>query len=59
MAPKPKRPDSSHQLLASILDQLACPACFSDLKLEETGLRCAGCKRVYPIIDGIPGLIAE
>ena len=51
-------PSSSHPSLASIVDQLACPACFSSLVLEETDLVCAGCGRVYPIVDGIPVLIA-
>jgi uncharacterized protein YbaR (Trm112 family) len=59
MAEDSRRPDPSHPLLAAILDQLACPVCFSDLKLEETILACAGCGRVYPIIDGIPVLIPE
>jgi uncharacterized protein YbaR (Trm112 family) len=53
-----KHPDPSHQLLGSILDQLACPACSASLALEETGLTCTGCGRVYPIVDGIPVLIA-
>jgi len=44
--------------LASILSQLACPACFSSLELNESELVCAGCGRVYPIVDGIPVLIS-
>ena len=40
-------------------EQLACPACFSALRLEETSRRVRGCGRVYPIVDGIPVLIAE
>lgn len=56
-----ERPDPSLriQLLASILDQIACPACFSALCLDATDLVCEGCGRIYPVIDGIPALIPE
>jgi uncharacterized protein len=46
-------------LLASVLDQLACPACFGDLHLDGPRLLCDGCGRIYPIVDGIPVLIVE
>jgi len=46
-------------LLASIVDQLACPACHAALHIEATVLQCTACGRVYPIIDGIPVLIPE
>ena len=44
-----------------VLERLACPVCFGGLRLDATGLRisCAGCLRVYPLVDGIPVLIAE
>jgi hypothetical protein len=44
---------------ATSIGQIACPACRGDLRLEEAALGCAGCGRVYPIVDGIPVLIAE
>jgi uncharacterized protein YbaR (Trm112 family) len=44
---------------ASILDQLACPACLGSLRLERDRLVCVGCRRAYPIVDGIPVLIAD
>jgi hypothetical protein len=46
---------------ASQLDRLACPACLGRLflSLDETRLECTGCRRAYPIVDGIPVLIAE
>ena len=44
---------------SSILDQLACPACMGDLRLDGERLVCAACGRGYPIVDGIPVLIAE
>lgn len=47
-----------------LLDILACPACKQDLTLiqyreEEHGLRCAQCKCVYPIRDGIPIMLID
>jgi hypothetical protein len=44
---------------ATMVGQLACPACQGDLSLEEAGLRCTSCGRVYPIVNGVPVLIAE
>lgn len=41
-----------------ILEQLACPACRGGLLLVGPALKCAGCGRAYPVIDGIPVLIA-
>jgi uncharacterized protein YbaR (Trm112 family) len=42
----------------SVLTQLACPACLGELRLEAGKLVCAKCSRAYPIVDGIPALIA-
>ncbi|HEY1987198.1 MAG TPA: Trm112 family protein [Terracidiphilus sp.] len=55
-------PNASHQsptLLQSVLDQLACPACHGTLRAEENKLTCNNCAHMYPILDGIPVLIAE
>ncbi len=41
------------------LSQLACPACRGDLSLDGSRIFCAVCSRAYPIVDGIPVLIAE
>jgi len=43
----------------AVLAELACPACLADLKLADQRLICAGCRRAYPIVDGIPVLIVE
>jgi hypothetical protein len=43
----------------SILEQLACPVCQRDLQLEDKQIACAGCGRVYLVLDGIPVLIPE
>jgi uncharacterized protein YbaR (Trm112 family) len=61
MAADPHTPDPAHSaaLFESILDQLACPVCFGDLRMKESGLVCVNCGRGYSIIDGIPVLIAK
>jgi hypothetical protein len=53
--------DSSKNLAfdASILSQLACPVCLGALSHEQSRLFCMSCGRAYPIIDGIPVLIAD
>jgi uncharacterized protein YbaR (Trm112 family) len=42
-----------------MLEQLACPVCFGELRLDASGLQilCSGCQRAYPLVDGIPVLI--
>ena len=40
------------------MSQLACPACLGGLSYVERKLVCSGCGRAYPIVDGIPVLIA-
>ncbi len=55
MAAEPNQPFSFDP---SVLDQLACPACLGALRLDGDRLVCAGCGRVYPVVDGIPVLIA-
>jgi hypothetical protein len=44
---------------ASVLTQLACPVCLGELTLRGDSLSCSGCGRAYPIVDGIPVLIAD
>jgi len=46
---------------ARILERLACPVCFGELRVRDSGdgIVCDGCGRVYPLVDGIPVLIAE
>ena len=46
------------------VDILCCPACFSDIEIEEDrpALKCTNtnkCGFVYQIIDGIPRMIVE
>lgn len=43
------------------LEILACPVCKTKVELTKDGegLRCAKCRRVYPIRDGIPVMLVE
>jgi uncharacterized protein YbaR (Trm112 family) len=38
---------------------LVCPVCHHTLTLEAEMARCSRCGRRYPIIDGIPVLLAD
>ena len=50
-------------MLKQILDILVCPVpeCRKALKLspDESSLQCSGCRRIYPIRDGIPILLID
>ncbi|HKO19767.1 MAG TPA: hypothetical protein VJU82_12860 [Acidobacteriaceae bacterium] len=50
---------TSRNLQPEDLRWLACPVCFSSLALETNSVRCTGCTRSYPVIDGIPVLLAS
>ncbi len=42
----------------AVLGLLACPACHGELQAEAERLTCVRCGRIYPVVDGIPVLIA-
>ncbi len=44
-----------------LLAILACPACRTPVALtaDGSGLRCARCRRVYPIKDDIPVMLVD
>ncbi len=44
-----------------LLDVLACPVCIKPLTLspQQDSLKCAACRRVYPIRDGFPILLID
>jgi len=46
-------------LLAKHLDLLVCPVCYSALTLTSATVDCTACTRSYPIVDGLPVLIAS
>jgi len=55
----PRHPASGPSVIeAHDLHALACPLCHGSLALEPAAVRCIGCTRAYPIIDGIPVLLA-
>ena len=37
---------------------LVCPVCHAALRLEPLAICCTGCARLYPIVDGLPVLLA-
>lgn len=41
------------------VEDLVCPVCFGELRFSESAVVCAACERSYPVVDGIPVLIAE
>jgi uncharacterized protein len=45
----------------NLLDILVCPVCKKTLVLKDEGqsLKCTECRRVYPIRDGIPIMLAD
>jgi len=56
-------PPHSPAFDSATLPQLACPACYGELRLEQhagsSRLLCLGCGRAYPMVDGIPVLIID
>ena len=44
-----------------LLDILVCPVCKKPLALKNEGqsLKCAECRRVYPVRDGIPIMMVD
>lgn len=46
-----------------LLELLACPVCKSALEYRPIptpeALRCAGCRKVYPVEDAVPVLLAD
>lgn len=46
-------------LKANDLRWLVCPACRKSLEAEADSIRCVGCLRRFPIVDGIPVLLVD
>jgi len=44
-----------------LLDILVCPACRKPLTVKDNGkgLKCAECRRVYPVRDEIPIMLVD
>ncbi|WP_158944574.1 Trm112 family protein [Granulicella sp. S190] len=50
---------SVEPLLAKDLRWVVCPVCHQSLEREGDIITCNGCRRRYPIVDGIPVLLAD
>lgn len=42
-----------------LLDILICPACKGSVVFKDDKIVCQGCKRRYPVENGIPVMIIE
>jgi hypothetical protein len=54
--------DSSQEFLLRLRGQLrwlVCPVCHGALDAEDAAIRCLGCRRLYPIVDGLPVLLLD
>jgi uncharacterized protein YbaR (Trm112 family) len=49
----------AQSLTAEDLRWITCPVCHQRLLLEAGTIHCQGCGRRYPIVDGIPILLAD
>jgi uncharacterized protein YbaR (Trm112 family) len=50
--------DGKMELTQESLDLLVCPVCHGELRIQSGAIDCVGCGRRYPIVDGLPILIA-
>ena len=46
---------------ARVLEILCCPSCRGAVRQlpDGEGLECVSCRRIYPILDGIPVMLVE
>jgi uncharacterized protein len=46
---------------ARVLEILCCPSCRGAVKElpDDRGLECVSCRRIYPVLDGIPVMLVE
>lgn len=42
-----------------LLDILACPACKSDVRLDENKIVCKKCGKKYPVQEGVPVMLID
>jgi uncharacterized protein len=59
--PEPPARLAAMAIHPELLEILACPVCKTPIEVvkEGAGLRCAQCKRVYPVRDDIPIMLPE
>jgi uncharacterized protein YbaR (Trm112 family) len=46
---------------ARLLELLCCPSCRGAVRPlpDDGGLECVSCRRIYPVLDGIPVMLVE
>jgi uncharacterized protein YbaR (Trm112 family) len=49
----------SEMIDKELLEILVCPVCKKPLVQKDESLKCAQCRRVYPIKDNIPVLLVD
>jgi uncharacterized protein YbaR (Trm112 family) len=49
----------ARSLTAEDLRRIVCPVCHKSLEIEAAAIRCQNCGRRYPVVDGIPVLLAD
>ena len=49
------------KITEEFVEMMICPACQSKVRLREDGsaIKCLSCKRVYPIEDDMPMMLAD
>ena len=49
------------KITEEFVEMMICPACGSKVRLKEDGgaIKCVGCRRVYPIEDDMPMMLAD
>jgi hypothetical protein len=50
---------NAQSLTPEDLRLVVCPVCHQALQLEAAAIQCTGCGRRYPVVDGIPVLLAD
>ncbi|HTC76555.1 MAG TPA: Trm112 family protein [Edaphobacter sp.] len=50
---------NEQSLTAEDLRRIVCPVCHQSLQFEAALIRCQGCGKRYPVVDGIPVLLAD
>jgi uncharacterized protein len=54
-------PEVAVAISKELLEILVCPECRTPVRLtpDEKGLKCATCRRVFPITDGFPVMLLD
>jgi uncharacterized protein YbaR (Trm112 family) len=53
------QPAAPARLTAERLAFLVCPVCHGGLTLGSGSVDCSGCGRRFPVVDGLPVLLAD